>query len=160
MERIRRIADLSDPELKVYAGLSEVQLLRYYEPDTGLFIAESPKVIMRALDAGYEPVSFLVETGQIKGEAAGILARCEDVPVYAAELTALKRLTGFPLTRGVLCAMRRRPLPAVRSLCAGMTRVAVLEDVVNPTNIGAIFRSAAALGMEAVLLTPGCSDPL
>lgn len=160
MLNISNITDFTAPELDIYARLSEGQLLHYYEPDMGLFIAESPKVIGRALDAGYEPVSFLVEKKHIEGEAKEVLFRCQGVPVYTAELDVLKKLTGFPLTRGVLCAMRRRPLPDVRSLCANASRIAILENVMNPTNVGAIFRSAAALSMDAILLTPGCSDPL
>ncbi len=160
MLNISNITDFTAPELDIYARLSEGQLLHYYEPDMGLFIAESPKVIGRALDAGYEPVSFLVEKKHIEGEAKEVLSRCQAVPVYTAELDVLKKLTGFPLTRGVLCAMRRRPLPDVRSLCANASRIAILENVMNPTNVGAIFRSAAALSMDAILLTPGCSDPL
>ena len=159
MLNISNITDFTAPELDIYARLSEGQLLHYYEPDMGLFIAESPKVIGRALDAGYEPVSFLVEKKHIEGEAKEVLSRCQGVPVYTAELDVLKKLTGFPLTRGVLCAMRRRPLPDVRSLCANASRIAILENVMNPTNVGAIFRSAAALSMDAILLTPGCSDP-
>lgn len=160
MLNISNITDFTAPELDIYARLSEGQLLHYYEPDMGLFIAESPKVIGRALDAGYEPVSFLVEKKHIEGEAKEVLSRCQGVPVYTAELDVLKKLTGFPLTRGVLCAMRRRPLPDVRSLCANASRIAILENVMNPTNVGAIFRSAAALSMDAILLTSGCSDPL
>ena len=160
MPDIREITDLSAPELDVYARLSEGQLLHYYEPDTGLFIAESPKVISRALDAGYEPVSLLMEPEPVEGEAREVVSRCGGIPVYTAEARILTELTGFQLTRGVLCAMRRRRLPDAASLCAGARRVAVLENVMNPTNVGAIFRSAAALGMDAVLLTPGCSDPL
>ena len=160
MRNISNITDFTAPELDIYARLSEGQLLHYYEPDVGLFIAESPKVIGRALDAGYEPVSFLVERKHIEGEAKEVLSRCQGVPVYTAELDVLKKLTGFPLTRGVLCAMRRRPLPDVRSLCANASRIAILENVMNPTNVGAIFRSAVALYMDAILLTPGCSDPL
>lgn len=160
MRNISNITDFTAPELDIYARLSEGQLLHYYEPDVGLFIAESPKVIGRALDAGYEPVSFLVERKHIEGDAKEVLSRCQGVPVYTAELDVLKKLTGFPLTRGVLCAMRRRPLPDVRSLCANASRIAILENVMNPTNVGAIFRSAAALYMDAILLTPGCSDPL
>lgn len=160
MDNIKVITDFSAPELDIYARLSEGQLLHYYEPEPGIFIAESPKVIERALDAGYEPVSFLLETKHMEGEARRLLARCRNVPVYTAEFDVLTRLTGFPITRGVLCAMGRRRLPDVRSLCAKATRIAVLENVMNPTNVGAIFRSAAALGMDGVLLTPGCSDPL
>lgn len=160
MHNIHVITDFSAPELDIYARLSESQLLHYYEPDRGIFIAESPKVIGRALDAGYEPISFLMEAKHIEGEAGELLTRCRDIPVYTAEFDVLTKLTGFQLTRGVLCAMRRRRLPGVRGLCARASRIAVLENVMNPTNVGAIFRSAAALGMDGVLLTPGCSDPL
>ena len=154
------IRDFAAPELAVYARASEVQLLRYYEPEPGIFIAESPKVIERALHAGYEPISFLVEHKDLEGEAGAILERYPKVPVYTAEYEILVKLTGFALTRGMLCAMRRNPLPSVEEICRNASRIAVLENVVNPTNIGAIFRSAAALHMDAVLLTGGCSDPL
>lgn len=160
MSEIMYITDFSAPELDIYARLSESQLLHYYEPDAGIFIAESPKVIGRALDAGYEPLSFLVETRHIEGEAREVLARCLETPVYTARLEVLKELTGFPLTRGLLCAMRRKKLPTVRELCGGASRIAILERAMNPTNIGAIFRSAAALNIDVVLLTPGSSDPL
>lgn len=160
MPDIIEITNLNVPELDVYARLSEVQLLRLYEPQTGLFIAESPKVIERALDAGYVPVSFLMERKHITGEAGEIIARCSDVPVYTADFEVLTKLTGFQLTRGMLCAMHRRQLPGVEEVCAGAHRIAVLENVVNPTNVGAIFRSAAALNIDAVLLTPACSNPL
>ena len=160
MPQVIEIADLSAPELEVYARLSEGQLKNRAEPEKGLFIAESPKVIDRALDAGYEPVSLLMERKHIEGQAREIVARCGEIPVYTSELSVLKELTGFPLTRGVLCAMRRKPLPEAEAVCSGARRVAVLEEVVNPTNVGAIFRSAAALGMDAVLLTPGSCDPL
>ncbi len=162
MLNIRNITDFADPQLDVYARLSEVQLLRYWEPNPGIFIAESPKVIGRAIHAGYEPISFLVEQGYIekKGEGWELLVRCSDTPVYTAGLSVLTRLTGFPMTRGMLCAMKRRPLPDAAMLCAHAQRIAVLENIVNPTNVGAIFRSAAALGMDGILLTRGCSDPL
>ena len=154
------IKDFVAPELDVYARTSEVQLLRYYEPEPGIFIAESPKVIERALKAGYQPISFLVEHKDLEGEAQKILKQYPDVSVYTAEYELLVKLTGFALTRGMLCAMRRNPLPSVEEICRNASRIAVLENVVNPTNIGAIFRSAAALHMDAVLLTGGCSDPL
>ena len=154
------ITDFAAPELDVYARLTENQLVNREDPARGLFIAESPKVIERALNAGYAPVSFLMEPRHVETQARELLARCAGVPVYTAELEVLKQLTGFPLTRGMLCAMRRCPLPTVEEVCAGARRVAVLEDVMNPTNVGAIFRSAAALGMDAVLLTTACSDPL
>ena len=154
------ITDFTAPELDVYARLTEAQLLNKDKLSEGLFIAESPKVIERALDAGYEPVSFLAEKCHIRGEAQGVIERCGDIPVYTAEFDVLTQLTGYKLTRGMLCAMRRPPLPAVEEVCAGAKRIAILESVMNPTNVGAIFRSAAALHMDAVLLTPGCSNPL
>ena len=161
MANIIEITDFMSPALDVYARLAEPQLYRFYEPKPGLFIAESPKVIERALDAGYEPVSMLLEKKHIGGEARGALARCSaDLPVYTADIDVLTKLTGFRLTRGVLCAMRRKGLGDAADLCRAATRIAVLEHIVNPTNIGAIFRSAAALGMDAVLLTPACCDPL
>ena len=154
------ITDFSAPELDVYARLTEAQLLNRFEPKKGMFIAESPKVIMRALDAGCVPVSLLVERNHINEEAAEAIERCGDVPVYTATLDILTQLTGFQLTRGMLCAMRRPPVQNMEDILLHARRVAVLEDVMNPTNLGAIFRSAAALGMDAVLLTPGCTDPL
>jgi len=157
---IKEIKDFSSPDLDIYARLPEVHLLRYYEPNPGLFIAESPKVIERALNAGYEPLSLLLEPKHIEGEAKEILERCPDIPVYTAELDVLTKLTGFQLTRGALCAMKRKVLPSVEEVCKHARRIAVLENVVNPTNVGAIFRSAAALNMDAVLLTPACSNPL
>lgn len=160
MPNIIEINDFSAPELDVYARLTENQLLNRHEPEKGIFIAESPKVAERALNAGYEPISLLLEPKHITGEAREIVARCKDVPIYTAEFEVLKQLTGFPLTRGVLCAMRRKPLPSVESVCSNARRIAVLENVVNPTNVGAIFRSAAALNMDAVLLTSACSNPL
>jgi tRNA G18 (ribose-2'-O)-methylase SpoU len=125
-----------------------------------MFIAESPKVIMRALEDGYEPVSFLCEKGNMVGETLEVIEKCGDIPVYTAEFDVLTNLTGYMLTRGMLCAMKRKTLPTPQELLSKFSRVVVLEDVMNPTNLGAIFRSAAALGMEAVLLTPGCSNPL
>ena len=160
MSNIIKITDFNAPELDIYARLNETQLLHYYEPAPGLFIAESPKVIERALNAGYTPVSFLLEEKHIDGEAKEILRRCNDVPVFTAPMEVLTKLTGFQLTRGALCAMQRRSLPSVPEICSGARRIAVLENVVNPTNVGAIFRSAAALNMDAVLLTPACSNPL
>lgn len=164
MSNIIKITDLNIPELDAYARLSEVQLLRYNEPDLGLFICESPKVIMRALDAGYEPVSILVEEKEIKDDVLDIINRCaslcENLPVYTANYDTLSQLTGFNLTRGMLCCMKRNALPSVEEIVKNARRVAVMEDVVNPTNVGAIFRSAAALNMDAILLTPACSNPL
>ena len=161
MANIIEIRDFSAPELDVYARLTENQLVNRADPENGLFVAESPLVIERALDGGMTPVSFLTERGLIRGKGAELIARCpEQTPVFTAPPEVLTQLTGFHLTRGMLCAMRR-PRPAdVRTVCAGATRVAVLENVMNPTNIGAIFRSAAALGMDAVLLTEAGSDPL
>ncbi|NLL80220.1 MAG: RNA methyltransferase [Clostridiales bacterium] len=160
MSNIIEITDFEAPELDVYARLTESQLLHLYEPEKGLFIAESPKVIERALDAGYVPVSFLAERKHIATQAQDIITRCEDIPVYTADFDILTRLTGFKLTRGMLCAMCRPTLPDAETICAGAHRIAVLENIMNPTNIGAIFRSAAALNIDAVLLTPACSDPL
>ena len=160
MPNIIEITDFLDPALDVYARLTENQLLNREDPEKALFIAESPKVIDRALNAGCVPVSFLIEDRQIAGEAAPILARCEGVPVYTAPFDVLTQLTGFKLTRGMLCAMRRPAQKSLEEILSGTRRVAVLENVMNPTNVGAIFRSAAALNMDAVLLTPGCSDPL
>ena len=160
MPRIIEIKDFNAPELDIYARLTENQLLFREHPEDAVFIAESPKVIERALDAGFEAVSILTERRHIEGQSREILQRCGDVPAFTAELEVLTKLTGFKLTRGLLGAMRRRPLPALEEVCTGTKRVAVLENVVNPTNIGAIFRSAAALNMDAVLLTPACADPL
>ena len=160
MLTIIEITDFNASELDVYARFTENQLLNRHEPEKGLFIAESPKVIERALDSGCEPISFMVEKKHIEGEAKEILARCKGIPVYTAEFEVLTQLTGFQLTRGMLCAMRRPKLPSVEEVCKGARRVAVLENVMNPTNVGAIFRSAAALNMDAVLLTPACSNPL
>ena len=160
MADIREITDFGAPELDVYARLTEGQLKNRADLARGLFIAESPNVILRALDGGYEPVSLLMERRHIEGQAREVVARCGEIPLYTATLPVLTELTGFPLTRGVLCAMRRRPLPTLEEVLSGAGRIAVLEDVMNPTNVGAIFRSAAALGMDAVLLTPSCSDPL
>ena len=160
MNNIIEINDITAPELDIYARTSEVQLLRYYEPDPGIFIAESPKVIERALNVDYEPISFLVEHKDLEGEAKYILERYPEIPVYTAEYEVLVGMTGYALARGMLCAMKRRQLSPVEEICRNTSRIAILENVVNPTNIGAIFRSAAALHMDAVLLTNGCSDPL
>lgn len=160
MPVIYEITDLTAPELDIYARLTQAQLRNRLEPEKGLFIAESPKVITCALDARYEPVSFLMEKKHIHGQASGIIGRCGDVPVFTAASDLLAELTGYRLTRGILCAMRRPPLPCVEDLCAGARRVAILENIVDATNIGAIFRSAAALHMDAVLVTPSCCDPL
>ncbi len=157
---VTQIHDFSASELDVYARLTEAQLLNRDRPEDGLFIAESPKVIARALQAGYVPVSFLVEDRHLEGEALPIIAQCPNTPVYTASFDVLTQLTGFQLTRGMLCAMRRKVLPSLESICNGAKRIAVLERVMNPTNIGAIFRSAAALGMDAVILTDGSSNPL
>lgn len=192
---IIEIKNLDVPELQIYYNLNEAQLFHYFEPKPGIFIAESPKVIERALDAGCVPMSFLMEKKHVKTQAKEILARCEklqsqdikqtdkmeaengnssmaaeheipvcaaehEIPVYMAEIEVLAKITGYQLTRGMLCAMYRPTLPSVEQLCKNARRVAILENVVNPTNVGAIFRSAAALGMDAVLLTPACADPL
>ena len=160
MPNIIEITDFHAPELDPYARLTQNQLRNRLEPEKGIFIAESPKVIDRALDAGYEPVSLLMERRQITGPAAGILSRCGDAPVYTADRELLAALTGFELTRGVLCAFRRPAPRPVEELCRDARRVAVLEGIVDTTNVGAIFRSAAALHMDAVLLSPTCCDPL
>lgn len=156
------ITDFQDPALDVYARISEGQLLNRAEPEKGMFIAESPKVIQRALQAGYQPISFLVERklARTNRETRELLECCVDIPIYTAEFEVLTQLTGFMLTRGMLCAMYRKPLPSMEEVCREAKRIAVLENVVNPTNVGAIFRSAAALGMDAVLLTRACANPL
>lgn len=160
MSEIIEVTDLSAKELFIYSGTSEVQLMRYNEPEPGIFIAESPKVIRRALDAGYEPISLLSERKYITGQAADIIERCGDTPVYTADSDVLTSITGFRLTQGVLCAMKRQAAADFVQICTHATHIAVLEDIMNQTNVGAIFRSAAALGFDAVLLTSGCSDPL
>ena len=165
MVQIIQIDRLEGPDLEIFSKLSEPELYHYREPDKGLFIAESPNVIDRALDAGYQPVSMLIDTKEIAKNAAYILERIgnhpdETIPVFTAPEDVLRKLTGFPLTRGCLCAMERRELPSIQETIKDASRIAILEEVVNPTNVGAIFRSAAALGMDAVLLTHGCSDPL
>ena len=160
MPVIHEITDLTAPELDIYARLTQAQLRNRLEPEKGIFIAESPKVIARALDAGYHPLSLLMERKQITGPAQEILTRCGDVPVYTADRELLAQLTGFALTRGVLCAFRRPAPRTVEQVCAHARRVAVLEGIVDSTNVGAIFRSAAALNMDAVLITPSCCDPL
>ena len=160
MPNVIEISNLNQPELAVFAHLTEAQLRNRLEPDKGIFIAESPKVIDRALDAGCAPVSLLMERKHIEGQARGIIARCGEAPVYTADREILEHLTGFQLTRGILCAMCRPQLAEVETLCANARRVAVLEGIVDATNVGAIFRSAAALQMDAVLVTPTCCDPL
>lgn len=160
MSNIIEITDFHAPELDIYARLNEIQLLNRHEPEKGIFIAESPLVIERALNAGYEPISILVEEKHITGQAAPILLRCGNIPIFTAKFEVLTQLTGFQLTRGMLCAMHRPKLPTVEEVCTNARRIAVLENVMNPTNIGAIFRSAAALNMDAVLLMPPCSNPL
>ena len=157
---IIEIENLSAPELQPYLCTNETQLFHWNEPEQGIFIAESPKVIRRALDAGYQPISLLCERKYISGQAKDIIERAGDIPVYTADSDILTAVTGFRLTQGVLCAMHRHTLPSAESLCRNTHRIAVLEDIMNQTNIGAIMRSAAALGMDAVLLTPSCSDPL
>lgn len=160
MAKIIELTDFSAPELDVYARLTEGQLRSRRDREKGIFIAESPKVISHALDAGYQPLSLLMERRHIEGPARELIARCGEVPVYTGEPELLTRLTGYRLTRGVLCAMRRPRLPGVEEVCAGARRVAVLEGIVDPTNVGSIFRAAAGLGVDAVLVTPTCCDPL
>ena len=160
MSQIIEITNFNAPELNIYARMNESQLLHLYEPENGIFIAESPIVIERALDAGYEPVSLLLEKKHIDTQAHEIILRCKGIPVFTADFDVLTQLTGFPLTRGALCAMRRTSLPSIEAICSKARRIAVLENIVNPTNIGAIFRSAAALNVDALLLTPACSNPL
>ena len=160
MPEVMELTDLDErEELRLYTSLNEAQLLHYYEPNGGIFIAESPKVIERALDAGCQPISFLMEKKHVQTQGREILERCPDVPVYVARPEILAQVTGYQLTRGMLCAMKRPDLLPVEEVCKQAKRIAVLENVVNPTNVGAIFRSAAALGMDAVLLTGGCADP-
>ena len=160
MNNIIEITDFNAPELDIYARLTENQLLNRHEPEKGIFIAESPKVIERALDAGCEPISILIEKKHIETQGKDIIERCGDIPIYTAEFDVLTQLTGFKLTRGMLCAMKRPLLPSIEEVCKDKNRIAILENVMNPTNVGAIFRSAAALNMDAVLLTSGCSNPL
>ena len=157
---IIEIDNLNSPELAIYANRNEAQLLHFNEPELGIFIAESPNVIIRAMDAGYEPISFLLEKKSVDKEASSLIDRWKNVPIYVAEMNVLEQITGFKLTRGVLCAIKRKEYPSIESICQNARRIAILEDVVNPTNVGAIFRSAAALNMDAVLLSPACSDPL
>lgn len=160
MANIIQLQNLSDPALDVYCRLTEAQLRNRLEPEKGIFLAESPKVIVRALDAGYTPMSFLMEHRHLTGQGADLIARCGDIPVYTADEALLSQLVGYPLTRGILCAMRRPILPDAAAVCRNAHRIAVLEGIVDSTNIGAIFRSAAALHIDAVLLTPTCCDPL
>ena len=160
MANIINITDFHSSELNIYARLSENQLFHYHEPNLGLFIAESPKVIGTALDTGYEPVSLLVEEKQIGGEAKEIISRIGNIPVYTGPFEILSQITGFKMTRGALCAMRRKSITSIETVCRNAKRIVVLDQVMNPTNVGAIFRSAAALNMDGILLTKGCSDPL
>ncbi len=160
MANVIEITSFEDPRLDVYARLTEAQLLNRFEPAKGMFIAESPKVIQRALDSGCKPVSLLMERKDIDGQAEEIIRQCGDIPLFTADRDVLCQLTGFQLTRGVLCAMLRPKLPTVEEICRDAKRIVILENVMNPTNVGAIFRSAAALHMDAILLTPGCSNPL
>lgn len=160
MWNVIEIDDLARPELDAFVRLTEAQLRNRLEPEKGIFIAESPKVIQCALNSGYQPVSLLMERRQIEGQARKILEQCGDVPVYTADRPVLEKLTGYTLTRGVLCAMRRPRLPSVEEVCANARRIAVLENIADATNVGAIIRSAAALNMDAVLITPTCCDPL
>lgn len=160
MSQIIHITDFSDPALDVFARLTEAQLRNKLEPEKGIFIAESAKVIRTALQAGYEPLSMLMENKHVEGQGAELIAMCPDTPIYVADAAVLEQLTGYKVTRGVLCAMRRKPPRTVEEVCANAKRIAILEGIVDTTNIGAIFRSAAALGMDAVLVTPTCGDPL
>ena len=160
MSQIIHITDFSDPALDVFARLTEAQLRNKLEPEKGIFIAESAKVIRTALQAGYEPLSMLMENKHVEGQGAELIAMCPDTPIYVADAAILEKLTGYKVTRGVLCAMRRKPPHTVEEVCANAKRIAILEGIVDTTNIGAIFRSAAALGMDAVLVTPTCGDPL
>lgn len=160
MPNLIQIDDFNNTALDVYARLSEAELLHYYEPNGGIFIAESPLVIGRALDAGYEPISMLADSSELGGATENIINRLGDVPIYTAPSSILTQLTGFKLTRGALCAMRRKALPSISHICQGARRIVVLEAVVNPTNVGAIFRSAAALNMDGIILSSGCSNPL
>ena len=160
MAELIEITSLDSPELEVFTRLTEAQLRNRLEPEKGIFIAESPKVIARALEAGYQPLSLLMERKHLEGQGRDIMERCGDIPVYTGDNELLAALTGYQVNRGILCAMRRPVLPTVEELCAGARRVAVLEGIVDSTNVGAIFRSAAALHMDAVLVTPTCCDPL
>lgn len=160
MKNLIEITSLDLPELEVFTRLTEAQLRNRLEPEKGIFIAESPKVIARALEAGYQPLSLLMERKHLEGQGKEIIERCGDIPVYTGDNDLLAALTGYQVNRGILCAMRRPVLPSVEALCAGARRVAVLEGIVDATNVGAIFRSAAALHMDAVLVTPTCCDPL
>lgn len=154
------ITSLSQPGVDIFSTLTEAQLRNRLEPEKGLFVAESPKVISVALNAGYEPLALLCERKHITGDAADIIARCGDIPVYTGDRDLLAQLTGYTLTRGVLCAMRRRPLPSVEEVCRDARRIVIIDGVVDTTNIGAIFRSAAALGIDGVLITTNSCDPL
>lgn len=160
MTNLIEITNFNDSALDIYARLNETQLLHYLEPNLGIFIAESPKVIERALQAGYQPISFLVAAEHVSKEALPFIEQYPDIPFYTASFDVLTSLTGFQLTRGILCAMQRLPLPSLESLCADTRRIAILQQINNPTNVGAIFRSAAALNIDAVVLTKGCSNPL
>lgn len=160
MSNIIEVSDLKAEEVSIYSETSEVRLLRYFEPEPGVFIAESPKVIRRSLDAGYQPISILTERKYITGQAADIIRRCGDISIYTADSDILTSIAGFRLTQGILCAMRRKKGESAEKVCRNASRIAVLENVMNQTNVGAVFRSAAALGFDAVLLTSGCSDPL
>ena len=157
---IIQVTDLKQAGPDIFANLTERELRNAYEKQGGFFIAESPKVIERALDAGYEPISMLMEEKHITGDAAFLIQRCPNLPVYTAPRSVLEQLTGYKLTRGVLCALKRKELDSLEQAIAGAHRVAVLENIADASNVGAIFRSAAALGIDAVLLTPQCADPL
>lgn len=157
---IIKLTSLAQPGADIYSCLTEAQLRSRVDPEKGIFIAESPKVIRVALDKGYIPISLLCEEKHICGDAAEIISRCADIPIYTGSRDILSTLTGYTLTRGVLCAMRRKPFPDIATICSGASRIAVIDGVTDTTNIGAIFRSAAALGIDAVLLTPTSCDPL
>lgn len=157
---IIEVNDLNDPRLELYTKYKENQLFHIYEPELGVFIAETPQVIERALEAGYEAISVLAEEKYLSGFGGEVLEKCGDVPIYIAPVKQISTMVGYNLTRGMLCAMRRKPYPSLEEICADARRIVVLEEVVNPTNVGAIVRSAAALGMDAVVLTSGCADPL
>ncbi len=160
MANIISVTNLSHPDLAAYASLTQAQLRNRLEPEKGIFIAESPKVIALALDAGFQPLSFLMEEKHIEGQAKALIARCGDIPVYTASREILASLTGYELTRGILCAFRRPPMRPLEDICRSARRIAVLWGIVDSTNVGALFRSAAALGVDGILVSQDCCDPL